>query len=58
MTEETDPNRANCEKHGSLGNYGSERDARNAETMHGVTAHPDSKSVAAQQKANRHGKVS
>lgn len=53
--EETSPNRANCEKHGSLGNYGEVQDARNAETMHGVTAHPDSRSVAAQQKANKSG---
>ena len=58
MAEEPDPTRANCDKHGSLGNYSEPQDARNAETMHGVTAHPDSKAVAAQQKANRHGKVS
>lgn len=47
------PNRANCEKHGSLGNYSSEDDARRGETMHQVTAHPDTTSVTQQNKRNK-----
>lgn len=50
-----DENRATCEKHGSLGNYGDSQDARNAETMHQNTAHRDGTSVAAQHKINKHG---
>lgn len=56
-SDTTNSNFANCPKCGSLGGYLDPADARNAETMHKGTAHPDSVSVEAQKKRNWHGET-